>query len=326
MRASDADAGKRLDSVAARLFPMHSRNRLQGWIADGLLTLDQRPARTRQRLFGGETLRLRLPAASTMTDDGSGDTWAQARAEDLPLPRVHVDAAIHVVDKPAGLVMHPAPGNPAGTLVNALLHHDPALRQVPRAGVVHRLDKETSGLCVVARSLVAHTHIVRQLQSRTMGREYLAVVIGDPAGQGTVDAPIGRHPKDRKRMAVVTGGRPAVTHYRVRERFAGAALLAVKLETGRTHQIRVHMSHVGLPLIGDPVYGRRKGTVPEVLSRDSVIRDFSRQALHATRLTLDHPDDNTSRVFDSPLPADLKALIDALRRNTDRGLAAGSLP
>lgn len=380
---ADTDAGERLDSVAARLFPMYSRSRLQRWIVDGLLTVDERPTRTRQRLIGGETLRLSLPVdvdpgspgnpgdavgAGDALDEGSGrkagsgsnhgsghgsdhgsdhgsghrsgqgpghvsdqragagsdDGWTQARAEDLPLPRVHVDESIHVVDKPAGLVMHPAPGNPGGTLVNALLHHDPALRQVPRAGVVHRLDKDTSGLCVVARSLVAHTHIVRQLQDRSMGREYLAVVIGDPAGQGKVDAPIGRHPKDRKRMAVVNGGRHAVTYFRVLERFDGAALLGVKLETGRTHQIRVHMSHVGLPLIGDPVYGRRKGTVPARLSREPVVADFPRQALHAVRLTLNHPDDNASRVFESPWPADLQALIDALRLLADRALPPGT--
>jgi len=311
-------AGERFDAVAARLFPMHSRNRLQGWIGDGRLTVEGASRRARDRLLGGETLRLAAPVHG-----GAGlseDAWREAPAEALPLSLVHEDRAILVVDKPAGLVMHPAPGNPHGTLVNALLHHDGALRAVPRAGVVHRLDKETSGLCVVARTLVAHTHLVRQLQSRAMGREYLAVALGDPAERGSVDAPIARHPKDRKRMAVVVGGRRALTHYRVLERFDGAALLGVRLETGRTHQIRVHMAHIGHPLIGDPVYGRRRGTLPAALVREPVVAAFSRQALHARRLTLVHPDDDKTRTFESSPPTDLVELLGALRRTAgERG-------
>jgi len=313
-----AAVGERLDAVAARLFPMHSRNRLQGWIADGRLTVDGTPRRTREKLLGGETLRLLPPAGSDA--DLSSEAWGEAPAENLPLAVAHQDDAILVIDKPAGLVMHPAPGNPRGTLVNALLHHDPRLREVPRAGVVHRLDKETSGLCVVARTLVAHTHLVRQLQAREMGREYLAVVLGDPAGQGTIDAPIARHPKDRKRMAVVAGGRRAVTHFRVLERFDGCALLAVRLETGRTHQIRVHMADVSHPLIGDPVYGRRRATLPQALARLPSVAGFARQALHATRLTLVHPEHEGSRTFESPPPADVRELLDALR------VACGAMP
>lgn len=303
----DGAAGKRLDAVAAQLFPMHSRSRLQGWIAGGQLTADGKTLRTRARLHGGETLRLILAAGSE--SDAPGDP----QAEDLPLSLVHEDETILVVDKPAGLVMHPAPGNVHGTLVNALLHHDASLRNVPRAGVVHRLDKETSGLCVVARTLIAHTHLVRQLQARDMGREYLAVVIGDPPGHGRIDAPIARHPKDRKRMAVVGSGKPAVTHYRVLERFDGCALIGVRLETGRTHQIRVHMAHVALPLIGDPVYGRRRGTLPTAITRVPVAGGFARQALHATRLTLVHPETGETCVFDSPPPPDFEGLIVALR-------------
>ena len=322
-----SDGGERLDAVAARLFPMHSRNRLQGWIAAGLLTVDARSARTRERLVGGETLRLRVPdgALAASGSDGAGEaSWQRAEAEALPLPLAHEDAAILVVDKPAGLVMHPAPGNLRGTLVNALLHHDAALREVPRAGVVHRLDKDTSGLCVVARTLVAHTHLVRQLQSREMGREYLAVVLGDPPGKETIEAPIARHPKDRKRMAVVGGGRHAVTHYRVLERFVGCALVAVRLETGRTHQIRVHMTHVGLPLIGDPVYGRRRtATLPAALAGEPLVAGFARQALHAARLTLVHPDDESTRTFESPPPADLAALLAALRRASGESSGGG---
>jgi len=311
--------GERLDAVAARLFPMHSRNRLQGWIAEGRLTVDGEAARSpRQKLIGDETLALTVPAGA---EAGlAAESWGEAPAEALPLSLVHEDDAILVVDKPAGLVMHPAPGNARGTLVNALLHHDPRLREVPRAGVVHRLDKETSGLCVVARTLVAHTHLVRQLQARAMGREYLAVVLGDPQGQGTVEEPIGRHPKDRKRMAVVAGGRHAVTHFRVLERYDGCALLAVTLETGRTHQIRVHMADISHSLIGDPVYGRRRATLPAALSRLPVVAAFARQALHARRLTLVHPDGDTERTFESPLPADFKALLDVLR------VACGAAP
>ena len=345
----DTLAGERLDLVAARLFPMHSRGRLQGWIAAGRLTVDGRERRARDRLLGGETLRLSgvgdggevvggrrggggplrddptATATATATATGTGaeaDTastpadealWSTAPAEPLPLVLAHEDASILVVDKPAGLVMHPAPGHPSGTLVNALLHHDPALRAVPRAGVVHRLDKDTSGLCVVARTLVAHTHLVRQLQARTMGREYLAVALGDPPGKGAVDAPIARHPKDRKRMAVVAGGRHAITRYRVLERFAGCALLALRLETGRTHQIRVHMNHVGHPLLGDPVYGRRRATLPAALAREPAVVAFARQALHARRLTLVHPESGETFTFESPPPADLAALLAALR-------------
>ena len=309
-------AGERLDAVAARLFPMHSRSRLQDWIAAGRLRVDGGAARRpRERLVGGETLELRVPDGDAAVLDESA--WGEAPAEALPLALVHEDDAILVVDKPAGLVMHPAAGNPRGTLVNALLHHDARLREVPRAGVVHRLDKDTSGLCVVARTLVAHTHLVRLLQAREMGREYLAVALGDPPGQGVVDAPLGRHPKDRKRMAVVAGGRHALTRYRVLERFAGCALLGVRLETGRTHQIRVHMAHVGHPLLGDPVYGRRRATPAGAPGAHPAVAGFARQALHATRLTLVHPADGTTRTFEAPPPADLAALLVALRDGAD---------
>ena len=256
-----------------------------------------------------------MPPAGGAADLASA-SWGEAPAEPLPLALAHEDAAILVVDKPAGLVMHPAPGNPRGTLVNALLHHDPALREVPRAGVVHRLDKETSGLCVVARTLVAHTHLVRQLQAREMGREYLAVVLGDPAGQGTVEAPIARHPKERKRMAVVGGGRHAVSRYRVLERFAGCALVAVRLETGRTppdpraHDARRPPADRGPPSTGGGARRRCRGRSPASPSS----RGFARQALHAARLTLVHPDDGAERTFESPLPADVRALLAALRR------------
>lgn len=316
-RSAPQDAsGQRLDAVAARLYNDYSRSRLQEWITSGHLQVDGRTRRVRDKLIGGELLVLTLPENAPIEpfDPASLENAEGIGAEEVPVPCAFEDDAIFVIDKPAGLVMHPAPGNRTGTLMNGLLHLDPALYQVPRAGIVHRLDKETSGLCVVARTLIAHTHLVRQLQAREMGREYLAFVTGDPPFSGTVDAPIGRHPRDRKRMAVSDIGKPAVTHYEVEERFEGCALLRVRLETGRTHQIRVHMTHLGFPLIGDLVYGRRKAILPRILAEDPVIGNFPRQALHATRLTLTHPATGETSVFDSALPADLEQLLAALRR------------
>jgi len=311
-----ADArGQRLDAVAARLFSHYSRSRLQEWIAEGHLLVDGQQRRIRDKLIGGESLLLSVPVESLVEpfDPASLENARGIAAEETNFDTVFEDDSIFVIDKPAGLVMHPAPGNRNGTLMNGLLHKDSSLYQVPRAGIVHRLDKETSGLCVVARNLISHTSLVRQLQAREMGREYLAVVTGDPPFSGTVEAPIARHPKDRKRMAVSEGGKPAVTHYELVERFDACALLRVRLETGRTHQIRVHLTHIGFPLIGDPVYGRRKAVLPRALAENPVIGNFSRQALHATRLTLNHPDSDDVCSFDSPLPEDMQQLLLALR-------------
>jgi 23S rRNA pseudouridine1911/1915/1917 synthase len=223
--------------------------------------------------------------------------------EDIPLEVLFEDESLLVINKPAGMVVHPGSGNWSGTLMNALLHRDPRLAGVPRAGIVHRLDKDTSGLLVVARTLAAQTDLVRQLQARTVKREYLAVAIGTLEGQGCVDAPIGRHPVQRTRMAVVQGGKPAITHYRVLACHAGATLLGCRLETGRTHQIRVHMAFLGHPLLGDPVYGR---TVPG-------LPDFPRQALHAARLGLIHPVSGASLFWEAPLPEDMQELLHALQ-------------
>jgi 23S rRNA pseudouridine1911/1915/1917 synthase len=213
-------------------------------------------------------------------------------------------------------VVHPAAGHADGTLVNALLNHAPEVENLPRAGIVHRLDKDTSGIMVVARSLIAHTSLVDQLQTRTMGREYEAVVVGSLTGGATVDAPIGRHPQDRKRMAVVPSGKPAVTHYRLLERFAAHTHIQCKLESGRTHQIRVHMTHVRHPLVGDPAYGGRlrlpKGTTEELRQ---ALAAFSRQALHARRLTLEHPETGETLSLEVPLPEDMIQLIEALRKH-----------
>ncbi|MBK1672578.1 23S rRNA pseudouridine(1911/1915/1917) synthase [Ectothiorhodospira shaposhnikovii] len=297
-------AGRRLDAVLARMFPEYSRSRIQQWIEEGAVKVAGERPRARQKTCGGEAVHIRAAL-----DDRSQDV-----PEDLPLDLIHEDDHLLVINKPAGLVVHPAAGHPQGTLVNALLHHAPELAHLPRAGIVHRLDKETSGLLVVARTLASHTDLVRQLQARTVGREYLALVQGSLVSGGTVEAPIGRHPVDRKCMAVVTGGREAITHYRVEERFAAHTLLRVNLETGRTHQIRVHMAHLHHPLAGDPVYGGRL-RLPAGLSDGAMatLRGFRRQALHATRLSLEHPDGTGSRSWAAALPDDMEMLLQALR-------------
>jgi len=299
----DALAGKRLDLVAAELFPEHSRSRLQHWIESGVLTVDGRVQTVKHRMIGGERLVLRA-----MTED-SGD-W---QAEDLPLEIVHEDPDILVIDKPANLVVHPAAGHAQGTLVNALLHYDPSLATLPRCGIVHRIDKDTTGLLVVARTLEAHTSLVRQLQDKSVWREYEAVVNGIVARDGKVDAPVGRHTIDRKRMGVVVGGKPAVTHYSVLATFRAHTHLRLKLETGRTHQIRVHMAHIKHPLIGDPVYGGRVH-MPAYCTTAlaECLRGFSRQALHATRLGLNHPRTGEFMGWHSPLPDDMVVLLDVL--------------
>lgn len=307
----DSSNGLRLDQALALLFPEHSRSRLQQWLKQDQILVGGEPAAPRRRVLGGE--RVKVDAQAVMAEQ-----WT---AEALPLAVVHADAAVIVIDKPAGWVVHPGAGNPKGTLVNALLHHFPELEAVPRAGVVHRLDKDTSGLLVVARTSAAHGHLVRQLASRTMGRVYLALAEGVPAGGFRVDAPIGRDPRQRLRMAVVGSGRPAVTHVAVEEYFRAHALLRCRLETGRTHQIRVHLRHEGLPLVGDTLYGAR-GRLPKSPqpALQAALAGFGRQALHATRLVLAHPDDEREMTFDSALPEDMQELLTALRE--DRALAA----
>jgi 23S rRNA pseudouridine1911/1915/1917 synthase len=220
---------------------------------------------------------------------------------------VFEDATLIVIDKPAGLVVHPGSGNWSGTMLNALLAHAPEVEQVPRAGIVHRLDKETSGLLVVAKTLTAQTDLVRQLQARSVQREYLALAAGRVKADGEVDAPIGRHPVQRTRMAVIAGGKPARTHYRVLEAFAAATLLECRLDTGRTHQIRVHFASIGHPLIGDPVYAKKSAALPPPLNK------FPRQALHAARLAFVHPVSGKEVSFEAPLPADFETLLQALR-------------
>lgn len=299
-------AGDRVDRVMAALFPAYSRTRLQRWINNGQVTLDGETCRPKDAVLGGECVEL----VATMTQEVA---W---RPQPIPLDVVYRDDSMLVVNKPAGLVVHPAAGNPDGTLVNGLLHDDPALAALPRAGIVHRLDKDTTGLMVVARTLAAQKTLVDMIQARSVKRRYHAVVCGVMSGGGTVDAPIGRHPVDRKRMAVTAGGRPAVSHYRVIERFRSHTHVQVDLETGRTHQIRVHMAHARYPLVGDPVYGRRLTFPPECSDAlKTALSRFKRQALHAASLALEHPASGHWLQWDAPEPADMAALIELLRDN-----------
>lgn len=296
----------RLDQAAAELLPEHSRSRLQTWIKSGALTVNSEKRKPRDKVMMGDKLHL----------DAEPEAQVSWQAESISLDIVYEDEHLLVINKPAGLVVHPAAGHADGTLVNALLHYAPEVENLPRAGIVHRLDKDTSGVMVVARSLIAHTSLVDQLQTRTMGREYEAVAIGTMTGGATVEAPIGRHPRERKKMAVVASGKPAVTHYRVLERFAAHTHIHCKLESGRTHQIRVHLAHVRHPLVGDQMYGGRprlpKGSTETLRA---VLSGFQRQALHARKLTLQHPQTGETLSWSVPLPEDMQNLLVALRQH-----------
>ncbi|WP_136255856.1 23S rRNA pseudouridine(1911/1915/1917) synthase RluD [Onishia niordana] len=303
-RIPEAMAGQRLDQVAADVFSDFSRERLKGWIKSGDLTLDGARAKPKDKVYGGEQLVL-----TAIVEDE-----LRFEPQDIDLDIVHEDDAVLVINKPAGLVVHPAAGNPDGTLLNAVLHHCPDLASVPRAGIVHRLDKDTTGLMVVAKTLAAQTNLVEQLQARSVSREYDAIVTGVVTSGGRIDAPIGRHPKDRKRQSVTASGKPAVTHYRVTERFRNHTHVRCKLETGRTHQIRVHMSHQRFPLIGDSLYGGRL-KLPPGADDDlkDLLRGFPRQALHARKLAFVHPQSGQRLEFRAALPDDMLMLLDYLR-------------
>lgn len=304
-RVPEALHGCRLDQAAATLFPEYSRSRLQAWIKAGELRVDGAAARPRDKVPAGASL-----AVAAALEDA---VFWQAQHIDLDI--TYEDADILVLNKPAGLVVHPAAGHADGTLVNALLAYAPGLSQLPRGGIVHRLDRDTSGLMVVAKTLPAHHALVAQLQARSVHREYSAVCIGALTGGGTIDAPLGRHPRQRKKMAVVgEEGKHAVTHYRIAQRFGNHTLVSVRLETGRTHQIRVHMAYRHHPLVGDPVYGGRPripaGASPELVS---ALRSFPRQALHARRLGLEHPRSGETLEFHCEIPADMQELLAVLR-------------
>jgi len=297
----------RIDRVLAQLFPEFSRARLQQWLRDGQVRLDRLPPRSpREKVRGGEEVEL----SAVVEPD---ERW---RPEAMPLDVVYEDESLIVINKPAGMVVHPAAGNRDGTLLNALLHHDPALAAMPRAGIVHRLDKDTSGLLVVARTLSAQHILAAQIQARTISREYQAVVVGVMTGGGEVDAPIGRHPTLRTRMAIVARGRRAISHYRVLERFRAHTHISVRLDTGRTHQIRVHMAHLRHPIVGDPVYGGRL-RIPPACSPElnAVLRGFRRQALHAWRLAVEHPTRGEPMEWSADLPQDMRQLLTALRED-----------
>ncbi|MBN8212913.1 MAG: 23S rRNA pseudouridine(1911/1915/1917) synthase RluD [Xanthomonadales bacterium] len=303
----DAVSGRRFDAVLAELFPEFSRSRLAEWIKSGDAVLDGRQVRPRDPVRGGETVTLTAVL----------EIQTRSEPEDIALDVLYEDEDVFVLNKPAGLVVHPGAGNPAGTLVNALLHRDPSLATLPRAGIVHRLDKDTSGVMVVARTLPAHTALVAQLSAREVHRQYLAVVVGSLVSGGTVNAAIDRHPRDRLRQVVREDGREAVTHYRLRERFRAHTLLECRLETGRTHQIRVHMAHIKHPIIGDPLYGGPlklpKGATAGLVES---LRGFKRQALHAETLEFVHPLSGEPVRCSTPMPTDMQALVATLREDT----------
>ncbi|MDF7667300.1 23S rRNA pseudouridine(1911/1915/1917) synthase RluD [Orbaceae bacterium ESL0727] len=300
--------GMRLDQALSELFPDYSRSRIKEWILNESVKVNGKVVnKPKEKMLGGEKI--------TICDQIEDETYHQA--EDIPLDIVYEDDDILVINKPRDLVVHPGAGNPTGTILNALLHYYPQIASVPRAGIVHRLDKDTTGLMVVAKTIIAQTHLVESLQLREITREYEAVAMGVITAGGIVDAPITRHPTKRTHMAVFPTGKPAVTHYRVMERYRQHTRLRLRLETGRTHQIRVHMAHIAHPLIGDPLYGGRprppKGATEAFIQ---TLRHFDRQALHATMLRLFHPISGEQMEWHAPLPEDMQQLIKALQDDT----------
>jgi 23S rRNA pseudouridine1911/1915/1917 synthase len=296
-------AGLRFDQALARALPQYSRARLQAWIESGAVQVDGRPLRAKDRVLGGEQVRIEARLA----------THTVAAAEAIPLTVTFQDRTLLIINKPPGLVVHPGAGNARHTLQNALLALDPKLALLPRAGLVHRLDKDTSGLLVVARTPEAHAALIAAMAARKIGREYLAVCTGAMTAGGTVEEPIGRHRTQRTRMAVRADGRPAVTRYRLAKRFRAHTLVRVELETGRTHQIRVHLAHIGFPVVGDPLYaGRRRVPAGCTPALAAVLRAFPRQALHAARLKLTHPVTGREHAWEAPLPEDMQSLLKAL--------------
>ena len=296
-------SGMRLDKALARLYPDHSRSTIQKWLKDDLVSVDDEILPQKQKINGGELFEIQLPQQQAV----------EYQAQAININIIHQDNDVLVINKPQGLVVHPGAGNPDGTLLNGLLYFDHKLAELPRAGIVHRLDKDTSGLMVVARTESARLRLIEQLQSRQMSRQYLTVVNGVPVSGGTVDASISRHNIDRKRMAVNDTGKQAISHYRIKQKYRKHSLLSVKLETGRTHQIRVHMHYIGYPVLGDPVYGRRlvigKNACENLVD---YLRLFKRQALHAEKLSFIHPRSSVQVSFEQPLPEDMHKLLELL--------------
>ena len=296
--------GRRVDAALAALLPDHSRSRLQRLVRDGHVRLDDRIPECSDKVAAGACIELELTQPAEVS-------W---KPQPIPLEIVHEDDALLVIDKPPGMVVHPGAGHFENTLLNAVMHHAPALQTVPRAGIVHRLDKDTSGLLVVAKTDTVRLRLVRELQARRIRREYLALVSGVVRAGSSIAAPIGRHPVHRTRMSVQQRGREATSHYGVQTAYRGHTLLRVRLESGRTHQIRVHMAHIGHPVVGDPLYGGRGGAVARTRGPEltELMRGFRRQALHAERLGLNHPETGEPLEWTAPMPADMRALVEAL--------------
>ncbi len=297
----DSFKGLRLDNALVQLFPDYSRARLQKWIRSGDVSVNGKIMRPKDTVLGGEQVILQVELVD--------EVYLEPEAIDIDI--VYEDEFILVINKPANLVVHPGAGNISGTLANALLYYDPSLRSIPRVGIVHRLDKDTTGLMVVAKQLKSHASLVKQLQQRTVSRKYIALVHGEVIAGDSVNAAIGRHPVDRKRMAVTSSGKTAITYYRIRQRYNLCTLLDVQLETGRTHQIRVHMAHIKQPIVGDPVYGRKVKQTNDV--NQIALAKFSRQALHAANLSLTHPSSNTTCEWSVSIPDDFQSLLDSLQ-------------
>ena len=300
---------KRLDQVLSELCPEHSRSRLQNWIRSGYVTVDERALRQKDQVFTDQLIAI----------DAEVDEQEDWEKQAIPLDIVFEDEEILIINKPAGLVVHPGAGNPDNTLLNALLYHAECLSMVPRAGIVQRLDKDTSGLMVVAKSLTAHTYLVEELQQRNIKRQYEAVVYGVMTAGGSVDAPIGRHPRQRKRMAVNENGKQATTHYRILKKYPAHTYVKLQLESGRTHQIRVHMLHINYPIVGDPVYTARRRSVKNCsVELRETLQQFLRQALHACQLDFIHPVSDQALSFSAPLPEDIQHLLRALDNDASR--------
>lgn len=306
LKIPDELKGSRLDQALTQLLTSYSRTEIQNWIKNAEITMDNKPLKAKQLVKGGETI----------TVFATPKTQPSYAAEPIPLDIIYEDDCLLLINKPKGLVVHPAAGHYHNTLLNALLHHEPSLQELPRAGIVHRLDKDTSGLLVIAKNAIAFKSLTKQLKAHSIIRLYQAIVLGTLVSGGTVDLPIGRHPIQRKRMCVTETGKPAITHFRVMEKYPAHTLLKIQLETGRTHQIRVHMAHIHHPILGDPTYGKRlqlpKGASVELINQ---LRGLKSQALHAFELTLMHPVAKTTMTFHAPLPHDMKEILETLRKS-----------
>ncbi len=304
--ALPADQGQRVDLITAKQFPNYSRAHIQRWIKDGDLLVNSKEVKSKYIMQTDDAVSVNFLEESQLID----------LPEDIALDVIFEDTEILIINKPAGLVVHPGSGNRTGTLVNALLAHDENLSFLPRAGIVHRLDKDTSGLMVISKTESSYLNLVEQLKERSVTRTYLAMVVGVPVISKTINEPIGRHPKIRTKQAVNQNGKEAITRFSILENLDGYSLLKINLETGRTHQIRVHLSHIGFPIIGDPLYGsRNKFSRGSSEKQKKIISDFKRQALHAEELRLNHPSSGELLLFKAPMPSDMQTLLNQIKEN-----------